>query len=200
MGLTGAIGSGKSTVAAMFKERGAVVVDADRIARDAVEPGLPAHAAIVQRFGRKVVTPEGHLDRGALAEAVFGEAAAPRALDDLNGIVHPVVSAELARRLAAEAGRETVVVVDVPLLVPSVRVLVDVVAVVDCPDSVALGRLVRLRGMNEADALRRLAAQNTREERWAQADYVIPNGGDLVELAAAVDGVWERITARGAGG
>jgi len=182
----------------MFGERGAVVVDADRIARDAVEPGLPAHAAIVQRFGPEVVTPEGHLDRAALAEAVFGVFASPRDLDDLNGIVHPVVSEELARRLAAEAGGEAlVVVVDVPLLVPSVRALVDVVAVVDCPESVAVGRLVGLRGMDEADARRRLAAQGSREERLAQADYVISNGGNLADLVAAVDGVWERITARG---
>lgn len=188
MGLTGGIGSGKSTVAAMLAERGAVVVDADALAREAVAPGSPGLAQVVDRFGPGVLAPDGSLDRAAVAAVVFSD---PAALADLNAIVHPPVRAAIAERVAGLDGEGGVIVLAIPLLVESGRTYgAETVVVVDCPEEVALRRLVDGRGMDEADARRRMAAQVSRAERLAAADVVIDNSGSLDDLRQAVDRVW----------
>ena len=189
VGLTGGIGSGKSTVSAMLAGRGAVVVDADVISRQVVEPGAPAYRAVVERFGPEVVRADGTLDRGRLAEIVFADDGA-RA--DLNAIVHPAVAAAMDERMATEAHTDHVVVLEVPLLVESQsgRPHLAGVIVVDAPEATAVGRLVERRGMTEDDARARLAAQASREERLARADFVIDNTGDLDHLAGEVERCW----------
>jgi dephospho-CoA kinase len=190
-GLTGGIGSGKSTVAAMLAERGAVVVDADRLARDAVRVGTPGHGAVVDRFGPGVVAPDGSLDRRVLAGLVFED---PSALADLNAIVHPPVRAGIAARLAELEGSDAVVVLEIPLLVESGRSYgASTVIVVDCPEDVAVRRLVEGRGMEEADARRRMAAQVSRADRLAAADVVIDNSGSRADLDRRVEEVWSRL-------
>lgn len=193
-GLTGGIGSGKSTVAALLAERGAVVVDADRLARDAVEVGTPGYRAVVERFGPSVVAPDGSLDRAAVAARVFGD---PAALADLNAIVHPIVRAGIAQRVAALEGTGAVVILEIPLLVESGRSYgASVVLVVDCPEDVALRRLVEGRGLAEADARRRMAAQVSRADRLAVADVVIDNSGSRADVERQVDRVWRELTTR----
>jgi dephospho-CoA kinase len=191
VGLTGGIGSGKSTVARLLVERGAVLVDADLVARAVVEPGRPALGAIVQRFGPGVLGPDGRLDRPALAAVAFGDAAARR---DLNAIVHPVVHSEMLAGVAAAAAADpaAVVILDVPLLAEVGRDAypLDGVIVVDTPVATAVARLVADRGLSEADARARVAAQVSREERRAIADVVIDNSGDLDDLEAAVARAW----------
>ena len=198
VGLTGGIGSGKSTVAAMLAERGAVVVDADRLAREAVAVGTGGYRAVVDRFGPAVVAGDGSIDRKALAGVVFED---PEALADLNGIVHPLVRAAIAERVAEVAGTDAVVVLEIPLLVesgpsgPQSGVVgrsygASQVIVVDCPEDVAVRRLVEGRGMDEADARRRIAAQASRGERLAVADVVIDNSGSLADLRRQVDAAW----------
>lgn len=182
VGLTGGIGSGKSTAAALLAEKGAVVVDADRIARQVVEPGGPAHDALIARFGTT--------DRPTIASIVFDD---PSALGDLNAIVHPAVATEMGRRLADHADTDGVVVLDIPLLVETGgrdRYPVAAVVVVDAPVEVAVERLVQQRGMAESDARARIAAQATREERRAAADFVIDNSGSLDDLGGEVDRCW----------
>lgn len=192
MGLTGGIGSGKSTVAAMLAQRGAVVIDADRLAREAVAVGSPGHDAVVGRFGPEVVAEDGSLDRRALAGLVFDD---PPALADLNGIVHPPVRAAIADRLASLAGTDALVVLEIPLLVESGRSYgASTVVVVDCPEDVALRRLVEGRGMEEVDARRRMAAQVPRAERLAAADVVIDNSGSPADLDVRVQELWDRLT------
>lgn len=191
VGLTGGIGSGKSTVAAMLAERGAVVVDADRLAREAVAVGTDGYRAVVDRFGPDVVAGDGGLDRKALAGMVFED---PEALADLNGIVHPLVRAAIAERVAALDGTDEVVVLEIPLLVESGRSYgASKVIVVDCPEEVAVRRLVEGRGMDEADARRRIAAQVSRADRLAAADVVIDNAGSQAELRRQVDAVWAEL-------
>ena len=191
MGLTGGIGSGKSTVAAMLAERGAVVVDADRLAREAVAVGTDGYRAVVDRFGPDVLAGDGALDRRALAGVVFDD---PRALADLNAIVHPPVRAAIAERVAELTGTDAVVVLEIPLLVESGRSYgASQVIVVDCPEDVAVARLAEGRGMHAADARRRIAAQASREERLAAADVVIDNSGSLDDLRRQVDAVWARL-------
>jgi dephospho-CoA kinase len=195
VGLTGGIGSGKSTVAAMMSEHGAVVIDADAVAREVVLPGTAAYAAIRARFGDGVLAADGLIDRAALAGVVFDD---PSALRDLNGIVHPAVGAAVDARLAAlrATGPEgQVVVYEVPLLVEVGWDKGDVVVVVDCPEDVAIRRLVEGRGMTEPEARRRVAAQATRGERLARADHVIVNAGTLADLRRAVDALWPTLTA-----
>lgn len=187
IGLTGGIGSGKSTVSALLAERGAVVVDADAIVRDLQRPGTDVFQAMVDRFGPGIVATDGTLDRAAVAAVVFAD---PAALADLNAIVHPAVGAEIARRLAAEAGTDHVVVLDVPLLVESGRYEVAGLVVVDVDPEVAVRRLVERRGMSEADARARMARQAAREERLARADRVVDNSGTLDDLRRQVDDVW----------
>lgn len=187
IGLTGALGSGKSTVAGLLAARGAVVLDADAVTRDLQRPGQPVHRRIVERFGSMVVGAGGALDRRALARVVFAD---PAALADLEAVVHPEVHAVIDRRLAALSGTETVAVLDVPLLLESNHYPVDGVVVVDCPVDVALVRLVEQRGMSEDDARARLGRQLPREERLAAADVVIDNGGPRHALDPQVDAVW----------
>lgn len=188
VGLTGGIGSGKSTVAALLAERGAVVVDADRLAREAVAVGTEGFRAVVDRFGPDVIAGDGGLDRKALAGVVFGD---PEALADLNGIVHPLVRAAIAAQVAELAGTDAVVVLEIPLLVESGRSYgASKVIVVDCPEEVAVRRLVEGRGMDEADARRRMAAQVSRAERLAAADVVIDNSGSVADLGRQVDALW----------
>ena len=190
VGLTGAIGTGKSTVSQMLAARGATVVDADLLARRVVEPGGPAYAGVVERFGPSVVRPDGSLDRPALAEIVFSDAGA---LADLNALTHPPVKALIAERLAAEATSDAVVVLVVPLLVESGRYPTAGVIVVDCREEVAVRRLVEHRGMTEDAVRRRLAAQAPRSARLAVADHVIDNNGSLEELRGEVDRAWDWI-------
>ena len=172
----------------MLAERGAVVVDADRLARDAVAVGTDGFRAVVDRFGSEVVAADGSLDRRALAGVVFDD---PAALADLNAIVHPPVRAAIADRVAELAGTDAVVVLEIPLLVESGRSYgASRVIVVDCPEDVAVRRLVDSRGMDEADARRRIAAQVSRAERVAAADVVIDNGGSVDDLRRQVDAVW----------
>jgi dephospho-CoA kinase len=188
VGLTGGIGSGKSTVAALLADRGAVVVDADRLAREAVAVGTPGYLAVVDRFGPGVVAPDGNLDRRALAGMVFSD---PRALADLNAIVHPPVRAAIAQRVGDLAGTDTVVVLEIPLLVESGRSYGEsAVIVVDCPEDVAVRRLIDGRGMDEADARGRIAAQAPRADRLAAADLVLDNSGPVDALEREVNRAW----------
>ena len=187
VGLTGGIGSGKSTVSALLAERGAVVVDADAITRQLQAPGQPVLAAIVERFGPEIVFADGTLDRAALAEIVFGD---PAALKELTSIVHPAVGTEITRRVEAERSGDRVVVLDVPLLVESGLYRVAGLVVVDVDPDVAVERLVRFRGMSEADARARMANQVSRADRLAKADWVIDNSGDLADLEDQVDAAW----------
>lgn len=190
-GLTGGIGSGKSTVAGLLAARGAVVVDADALARDVVAVGTPGHRAVVDRFGPGVLAPDGSLDRRVLAGVVFDDAAA---LADLNAIVHPAVRAAIGDRLADLEPTESVVILEIPLLVESGRSYgASTVIVVDCPEEVALRRLVEGRGMDEADARRRMAAQVSRADRRAAADVVLDNSGSPAELERQVDELWARL-------
>lgn len=190
IGLTGGMGSGKSSVSKRLAEHGAVVIDADAITRELQEPGQAVLAAMVDRFGSRILTGDGSLDRQAVADIVFSDA---EALGDLNRIVHPAVGAEIARRLEAEVSSGNVVVLDVPLLVESGRSDMAATIVVDVDPELAVRRLVEHRGVREDDARARMALQATREERVARADLVIDNSGTPDDLDAAVDRAWEWI-------
>jgi len=186
IGLTGGIGSGKSTVSALLAERGAVIVDADRIAREVVEPGTPGLAAVVAAFGESVVGPDGGLDRPALAAVVFAD---PEARARLDGIVHPLVRARAAEVVAA-APPDAVLVHDIPLLVETGQAgRYELVLVVQADLDTRVARLIA-RGMTEDDARARIAAQATDEQRAAVADVVLDNSGTREELAAQVDRFW----------
>lgn len=186
IGLTGGIGSGKSTVSAALAERGALVIDADAIVHELQEPGTEVFAAIVEHFGEAVVGPDGRLDRPGLAERVFGD---PEALAALNAIVHPAVGVEIEARLAA-AGPDEVVILDVPLLVESGRGDLAGTIVVDLPVDEAVRRLVEQRGFDEADARARIERQASRADRLAEADLVIDNGGGLEALEREIERAW----------
>jgi dephospho-CoA kinase len=190
VGLTGGIGSGKSTVSSLLVGRGAVLVDADAIVRELQAPGGEAFVAMVERFGDGILSADGTLDRAAVAAVVFGDA---EALADLNKITHPLVGREMATRMAAQAATDNVVVLDIPLLAErggKGAYPVAAVIVVDCPVDVAVSRLVAYRGFSEDDARARVAAQISREERRAIADRVIDNSGSLDDLKPQVDDVW----------
>lgn len=186
IGLTGGIGSGKSTVAALLAERGALVVDADRIARQVVERGTPGLAAVVAEFGDRVLAADGSLDRPALASLVFGDPAARARLD---AVVHPLVRAEAAEALSA-APRDAVVVQDVPLLVETGQgSSFDLVLVVQADPETRVRRLVG-RGLTADDARARMASQATDAERRAVADVVLGNDAGHAELAGQVEQFW----------
>jgi dephospho-CoA kinase len=188
IGLTGGIGSGKSTVSALLAEKGAVVIDADAIVHEVQAPGGPAYQPMVDHFGPGVVRPDGSLDRAAIAEQVFND---PAELAALNAIVHPIVGQVLMERLQAEADTDHVVILDVPLLVESGRSDMAGVVVVDAPVAVAVARAVaRGEGMDEADVRARIATQASREERLAKAGFVVDNSGSLDDLRARVDAAW----------
>ena len=188
IGLTGGIGSGKSTVSEALERRGAVVVDADRIVKELQQPGTEVFSEMVERFGDGIVGPDGQLDRPAVAAIVFNDA---EALADLGAIVHPRVRDEMTRRLEELAATDEVVVLDVPLLVESGWEGMSGVVVVDLDPDVAVSRLVEFRGFDETDARNRIANQASREDRLAKADQVVDNGGDLASLDAQVDRVWD---------
>jgi len=195
VGLTGGVGSGKSTVAALLADHGAVVIDADAIAREVVQPGTAGLTAVLARFGRGVLSADGSLDRPALAAIVFADEAARL---DLNAIVHPLVG-ERTMRLMAAAPPGAVVVYDVPLLVENdMAAGFEAVIVVLASEAVRVARLAQ-RGMAEADARARIAAQASDDQRRAVADIVIDNDGTLPELADAVDAAWERLLANRGG-
>ncbi|MCD9622577.1 dephospho-CoA kinase [Rhabdothermincola salaria] len=187
IGLTGGIGSGKSTVSAGLAERGAVVIDADAVVKELQAPGQPVLAAMVERFGPGILLADGSLDRQAVADVVFTDA---EALADLNAIVHPAVGAEIMRRIEAEEGTDHVVVLDVPLLVENEAFEVAAVVVVDTDPEIAVQRLVEHRGFTEDDARARISRQASREQRLARADFVIPNDGDRAALDAHVERCW----------
>ncbi|MFE3069590.1 dephospho-CoA kinase [Streptomyces sp. NPDC059247] len=195
VGLTGGIGAGKSEVSRLLVSYGAVLIDADRIAREVVEPGTPGLAAVVEAFGEDVLTDGGTLDRPKLGSVVFADA---ERLATLNAIVHPLVGARSAE-LESHAGAGDVVVHDVPLLAENgLAPLYDLVVVVDASPETQLDRLVRLRGMAESEARARMAAQATRPARLAVADVVIDNDGPLDALAPQVRKLWEDLARRAA--
>ncbi|HMC69632.1 MAG TPA: dephospho-CoA kinase [Mycobacteriales bacterium] len=196
VGLTGGIGSGKSEVSRRLAALGAVVVDADKIAREVVEVGTPGLAQVVEAFGDDVLAPDGSLDRDAVAARVFGDEPARRRL---NAIVHPLVGARTMEQIAAagEADPHAVVVNDVPLLVEAgVGDRYEVVVVVAAQPETQLRRLLEQRGMSEADARARIAVQAPLEAKLAVADIVITNDGDLESLDAQVKQVWRDLAER----
>ncbi len=196
VGLTGGIGSGKTTVARMLERRGAVVFDADVLARKAVEPGTPGFKAVVERFGASVLAPGGDLDREALASIVFADPAARR---DLEAIVHPEVRRMFAEACEAYRDTDAVVVFSAPLLVETgMHTAFDVLIVVSTTERTQIERLMRGRGMSEAQIRARIAAQAPLEEKAAVADILIDNEGTLEELEAQVDRVWADLRARAA--
>lgn len=186
IGLTGGIGSGKSTVSRLLSSYpGVVVIDADLLAREVVEPGTPGLAAVVEEFGTGVLRPDGTLDREALGALVFGDEVRRKAL---SAILHPLIGElSVQRTAAAEAGGARALVHDVPLLVEAhMEALYDEVVVVDVPVELQVSRLVELRGMTEADARARIGAQADRETRLASATRVLDNSGTVDQLAEQV--------------
>lgn len=193
VGLTGGIGAGKSEVSRLLVGHGAVLIDADRIAREVVAPGTPGLAAVVEAFGEDVLAEDGGLDRPKLGSIVFAD---PERLAALNSIVHPLVGAR-SRALEEAAAEDAVIVHDVPLLTENgLAPLYDVVVVVDVDPATQLDRLVRLRGMTEQDAHARMAAQATRERRREIADVLVDNDVPLDELRRRVKEVWAELTRR----
>jgi len=192
VGLTGGVASGKSTVSAALRELGAVVIDADQLARDVVAKGTPGLEAGGAEFGEELLTPEGDLDRPAMARLVFHDEPARKRLE---GIVHPLVY-EKVHELEAQAPEGALVVHDVPLLAEAGRADgFDAVVVVDVPTEVQVERMVRDRGWAEADARSRIGAQASREDRLAVATYVLDNTGTRDELRAKVQELYRTLTA-----
>jgi dephospho-CoA kinase len=192
IGLTGGIGAGKSTVSAGLAAKGAAVIDADAIVRELQQPGTVVFTEMVERFGPGVVTPDGELDRAAIAEVVFTD---ETALADLGAIVHPRVHEEIQRRLDEYGPTDRVVILDVPLLVESGWEGMRGTIVVDLDPDVAVQRLIEHRGFTEDDARNRIAQQATREHRLSKADFVIDNHGQPQELDPEIDRAWEWIQA-----
>jgi dephospho-CoA kinase len=188
VGLGGGIGAGKSTVSSQLHQRfGAVIVDADKIARQVVEPGTPGLAAIAERFGSGVIAGDGTLLRQALADIVFSDR---DALAALNAITHPAIGAETARQIGAHTGSDAVVIYDAALLFDTGRSNMVGRMVVDVDPETAVARLVSSRGLREDDARARIAAQMSRSDRIARADLVIDNSGSEEELAREVGRAW----------
>ena len=192
VGLTGGVASGKSTVSAMLRDLGAVVIDADQIAREVVAPGTEGLAEIVEAFGPRVLTADGELDRPAMGRIVFGDETARRKLE---AVIHPLVR-ERSAQLEAEAASDAVVVHDIPLLAETGQASTfDAVVVVDVPVETQVERMVQLRGMTREEADARIAAQATREQRRAVATYVIDNTGTLEDLRDRVTEVFKALQA-----
>lgn len=188
VGLTGGIGSGKSTVSSILAARGAEIIDADDITREVQQPGSDVVEAIAARFGDDVLDAERGLIRARLAEIVFSD---PAALRDLNAIVHPAVGAEIGRRVRQLVSTDTVVVLDIPLLTENPRSDLQGKIVVDVPTDVQLERLIRYRGFTKDDARSRIARQASREDRLKGADFVIDNSGSREDLARQVFALWD---------
>ncbi|HLW16949.1 MAG TPA: dephospho-CoA kinase [Actinomycetota bacterium] len=194
VGLTGGIGAGKSTVATLLAEHGAVVIDADSIVRELQQPGTDVFRAIVDRFGTHVVAADGALDRERLADIVFRNDDARSAL---NAIVHPAVYAVMSERIAAVKDEDKVVVLDIPLLAEAGGGGgMDAVVVVEADDEMRVARVVSERGLNAEDVRARMATQASSEQREALADVVIRNNGTPEDLRAQVDDLWEQLRAR----
>lgn len=187
VGLTGGIGSGKSTVSARLVDRGAVLIDADAITREVQQPGSPVIARLVERFGPSIMAADGSLDRPAVATIVFND---PDALKSLNEIVHPAVGQEMNRRMIEQRATDNIVVLDIPLLTENPREGLQGRIVVDVPVETQVRRLVEFRGFDEADARARISRQATREARLAAADFVIDNSGSPEDLAPQIDELW----------
>ena len=187
VGLTGGIGSGKSTVSQLLVSRGAVIVDADAITRQLQAPGEPLLALIAERFGADVLDADGSLIRPKLADQVFGN---PEALADLNKIVHPAVGREMARLIDEQRVTDNVVVLDIPLLAENPRSGLSGVIVVDIDPELAVSRLVEYRGMSQSDARARIERQVSREKRKEIADWVVDNSGDVAALEEQVSRMW----------
>lgn len=191
VGLTGGIGSGKSTVSALLAERGAVIIDADAITREVQLPGSPVVKELADRFGAEILAADGSLERQALANIVFTD---PEALKALNAIVHPAVGREMNRRLIEQRTTNHVVILDIPLLTENPREGLQGRIVVDVPVETQVRRLVAHRGFDEADARARIARQATREDRLAGADFVVDNSGTPDDLSPQIDRLWEWLT------
>lgn len=187
VGLTGGIGSGKSTVSQMLADRGAIIIDGDAIARALQRSGTAVFAAMVERFG-DVVAADGELDRAKIASLVFSDA---QALADLNKIVHPAIGVEMMRRISELRDTDAIAVLDFPLLAESPRKGLSGVIVVDVDPEIALERVVRDRGMKASDVQARIDKQASREARLAIADRVLDNSGSREDLVKQVDAVWE---------
>ncbi|HEX7463833.1 MAG TPA: dephospho-CoA kinase [Actinomycetota bacterium] len=197
VGLTGGIGSGKSTVARMLEKRGAVVFDADRFAREAVAPSTAAHHRVVERFGPRVLAPTGEIDRETLAEIVFAD---PAARLDLEAIVHPEVRRLFAEGVEPYLGTDRIVVLSAPLLIETgMHAEFQVLVVVSTSEQAQVERLMRDRGMSEADVRSRIAAQLPLEAKAETADFIVDNDGTLEDLEGQVDCVWEDLQARAGG-
>jgi dephospho-CoA kinase len=194
VGLTGGIGSGKSAVADLLVERGAVLIDADQVARDVVAPGGPAYQPLIDRFGTGIVAADGNIDRPALAAVAFADEATRL---ELNAITHPAIGIAMIQARDALAETDKVVVLAIPLLTAVHRETVKLhkVVVVDCPIDIALKRLLTQRGFDRSDAEARIRSQISREERVKEADYVLDNSGDLAALKIEVAKLWEWLTA-----
>ena len=195
VGLTGGIGAGKSEVSRRLAAHGAVVIDADAIAREVVEPGTPGLAEVVAAFGPEVLLPDGWLDRSRLGDIIF---ASPELRARLNGIVHPLVGARM-RELEETAGPGSIVVHDVPLIAENnMAGAYDLVVVVDVPPRLQLDRLVRHRGLTRDQARARMEAQASREQRLGIAGIVVDNSGSLAELDRQVGELWTELRRRAA--
>ncbi len=187
IGLTGGIGSGKSTVSSLLAKHGAVIIDADAITRELQVPGAPLLTVLADRFGQHIIGSDGALVREELAKIAFGD---PEALMDLNKIVHPAVAKEMDRRMSEVRNTDKVVILDIPLLAENPRKGLCGVIVVDVPVEIAVSRLVKFRNMKEDDAKARIAKQASRDDRLKIADQVIDNSGDMEMLSKQVDAVW----------
>jgi len=191
VGLTGGIGSGKSTVSGLLQARGAVIIDADAIVREVQQPGSPVLAELAQKFGSDVLAEDGSLDRQAVANIVFTD---PDALKSLNAIVHPAVGREMNQRMIAQRASNNVVVLDIPLLTENPREGLQGRIVVDIPVELQVQRLTSFRGFDEADARARISRQATRQERLDKADFVVDNSGGLEDLIPQIDLLWAWLT------
>jgi dephospho-CoA kinase len=188
VGLTGGIGSGKSTISSLLEGKGAVIIDADAIVREVQLPGFAVLAELAEKFGSEVLAADGSLDRQAVANIVFTD---PDALKALNAIVHPAVGKEMNRRMIEQRSTDHVVVLDIPLLTENPREGLQGKIVVDVPVEVQVERLVKYRGFDETDARARISRQATREQRLATADFVVDNSGDLADLQPQIDKLWQ---------
>ena len=188
VGLTGGIGSGKSTISSLLEGKGAIIIDADAIVREVQLPGSPVLTELAEKFGSSVLATDGSLDRQAVANIVFTD---PDALKALNAIVHPAVGKEMNRRMIEQRTTDHVVVLDIPLLTENPREGLQGKIVVDVPVEVQVERLVKFRGFDEADARARISRQATREQRLATADFVVDNSGDLADLQPQIDKLWQ---------
>ncbi len=187
VGLTGGIGSGKSSVSTLLAGRGAIIIDADAIVREVQEPGSPVIRKLAETFGEAVVAEDGSLDRQAVAEIVFSD---PDALKKLNAIVHPAVGSEMNRRIVEQRSTAHIVILDIPLLTENPREGLQARIVVDVPEEVQVQRLVQFRGFDEADARARMSRQATRQQRLAGADFVVDNSGTPDDLRRQVEALW----------